>query len=155
MTAILSFIMNHFSEALLMIALGMFFKALTKKFGEDRANTIKETILSAMLWAEEKWGIGHGSIKWTSAWNKIIEMLGKRGIKIKNEEISYIQDVMKSNIPLINEITYSALPEKALEARLIMRSAEMTNAIKKLRNKHKEGEEQIKSDRGSGYADIK
>ena len=45
---------------------------------------------------------------------------------------------MKSNIPVINEITYNALPEKALEARLIMRSEGMTNAIKKLKEKHEE-----------------
>lgn len=138
MTAILGFIVKHFSEALLLIALGMFSKALTKKFGVDRANTIRETILSAMLWAEEKWGIGHGSMKWTSAWNKIIEMLEKQGIKLKNKEITFVQDVMKSNIPIINEITYKALPEKALEARAIMRSPEMTSAIKKLKEKHKE-----------------
>ncbi|MBA7569594.1 hypothetical protein ES695_14200 [Candidatus Atribacteria bacterium 1244-E10-H5-B2] len=136
-TSILSFIVSHFSEALLVIALGMFSKALVKQFGNDRANKIKETILSAMLWAENQLGIGHGSQKWTAAWNKIIEMLQKQGIKLKNEEISYAKDLMKSNIPKINEITYNALPEKAKEARLIMRSPETVDAINKLKEKHK------------------
>lgn len=135
-TAILSFIVAHFSEALLVVALGMFSKALTRQFGEDRSRKIKETILSAMLWAEEQFGIGHGSQKWTSAWNKIIEMLQKQGITLKNSEIKYVQDLMKSNVPEVNEITYRSLPEKAREARLIMRSPEITNAIKKLKNKY-------------------
>ncbi|GAI36992.1 unnamed protein product, partial [marine sediment metagenome] len=69
--------------------------------------------------------------------NKIIEMLQKQGIKLKNKEISYAQDLMKSNIPKINEITYNALPEKAKEARLIMRSPETVAAINKLKEKHK------------------
>ncbi|MBA7542135.1 hypothetical protein ES705_34454 [subsurface metagenome] len=140
-TSILTFIVSHFSEAILVIALGMFSKALVKQFGNDRANKIKETILSAMLWAEEKWGIGHGSEKWTSAWNKIIEMLQKQGIKLKNNEITYVQDLMKSNIPEINEKTFSALPEEVKEARLIMRAPEMVAAIKKLKEKHPEKEE--------------
>lgn len=138
MTMILKFFVNHFSEALMVIALGMFSKVLVKKFGDDRTNKIKETILSAMLWAEEKWGIGHGSKKWTSAWNKIIEMLEKQGIKLKNEEITNAQDLMKANIPIINEITYNALPEEVKEARLIMRTPEMVSAIKRLKEKHKE-----------------
>lgn len=136
MTAILTFIIEHFSEALLVIALGMFSKALIKQFGNDRANKIKETILSAMLWAEDQLGIGHGSQKWTAAWNKIIEMLKKQGIKLEKEEISYAQDLMKANVPKINEITYNALPEIAKEARLMMRSPETVDAINKLKEKH-------------------
>jgi hypothetical protein len=135
-TSILTFIVKHFSEALLVIALGMFSKALTKQFGNDRANKIKETILSAMLWAENQLGIGHGNEKWTAAWNKIIEMLQKQGIKLKNEEISYAKDLMKANIPKINEITYNSLPEKAKEARVIMRTPETVAAINKLKEKH-------------------
>lgn len=140
-TSILTFIVSHFSEALLVIALGMFSKALVKQFGNDRANKIKETILAAMLWAENQLGIGHGSQKWTAAWNKIIEMLQKQGIKLKNEEISYVQDLMKSNIPEINEKTFSALPEKVKEARLIMRTPEIVEAINKLKEKHKTDKE--------------
>lgn len=135
-TAILTFIAKHFSEALLVIALGMLSKALVRQFGNERAKKIKETILSAMLWAEEHLGLGHGSEKWTAAWNKIIDMLKKQGIKLKNEEISYVQDLMKSNIPEINEKTYNALPEEAKETRLIMRSPEVTRAIKRLKEKH-------------------
>lgn len=137
MTAILTFIVSHFSEVLLVIALGMFSKALVKQFGNDRANKIKETILSAMLWAEDQLGIGHGSQKWTAAWNKIIEMLKKQGIKLEKEEISYAKDLMKANVPKINEITYNALPEIAKEARLMMRSPETVDAINKLKEKHK------------------
>ncbi|GAI44575.1 unnamed protein product, partial [marine sediment metagenome] len=87
-------------------------------------------------WAENQLGIGHGSQKWTAAWNKIIEMLQKQGIKLKNKEISYVQDLMKAKIPEINEITYNALPEKAKEARLIMRAPETVDAINKLKEKH-------------------
>ena len=137
MTAILTFIVSHFSEVLIVIALGMFSKALVKQFGNDRANKIKETILSAMLWAENQFGIGHGSQKWTAAWNKIIEMLKKQGIKLEKEEISYAQVLMKANIPKINEITYNALPEIVKETRLIMRSSETVDAINKLKEKHK------------------
>lgn len=140
-TAILSFIVKHFSEALLVIALGMFSKALIKQFGNDRAKKIKETILAAMLWAEENLGLGHGSEKWTAAWNKIIEMLEKQGIKLKNEEISYCQDLMKSNVPGINEMTYNALPEMVKETRKILRSPETTRAINKLKGKYKEVKE--------------
>ncbi len=135
-TSILTFIVTHFSEALLVIALGMFSKALVKQFGNDRANKIKETILSAMLWAENQLGIGHGSQKWTAAWNKIIEMLQKQGIKLKKEEISYVQDLMKSNVPKVNEITYNALPEEVKETRVVLRSPETVEAINKIRKKH-------------------
>ncbi|MBA7667192.1 hypothetical protein ES703_75277 [subsurface metagenome] len=89
-----------------------------------------------MLWAENQFGIGHGSQKWTAAWNKIIEMLKKQGIKLEKEEISYAQVLMKANIPKINEITYNALPEIVKETRLIMRSSETVNAINKLKEKH-------------------
>jgi len=135
-TSILTFIVSHFSEALLVVALGMFSKALARQFGNNRANKIKETILSAMLWAEDNFGIGHGNEKWTAAWTKIVEMLKKQGIKLENKEVFYVQDLMKANIPEINEITYSALPEKAKEARLVMRDPELTRTINKLKKKY-------------------
>lgn len=140
-TGILTFIVSHFSEALLVIALGMFSKALVKQFGNDRANKIKETILAAMLWAENQLGIGHGSQKWTAAWNKIIEMLQKQGIKLKKEEISYVQDLMKSNVPKVNEITYNALPEEVKETRSVLRLPETVEAINKIRKKHQKEKE--------------
>ncbi|GAJ22006.1 unnamed protein product, partial [marine sediment metagenome] len=56
---------------------------------QDRADLIKEAVLTAMLWAEEKIGIGHGDEKWTIAWNKLIEILKKNGVKLEKGEISY------------------------------------------------------------------
>ncbi len=134
--SILRFIVDHFSEALITIAVGMFSKALIKQWGNDRANKIKKTILSAMLWAEEEFGLGTGSEKWSQAWNKLIQLLEKQGIVLKEKEISMVQDLMKAKIPEINSITYSSLPEEDRKAHQLRRSSEASKLLKKLKEKH-------------------
>jgi alpha-D-ribose 1-methylphosphonate 5-triphosphate synthase subunit PhnL len=115
----------------------MFSKALFKQFGEIRGQKIKETILQAMLYAEEKFGIGSGDQKWTEAWRKIIELLGKQGIVLKNKEITYVQDLMKSAIPEINAITYSALPDEIKSTRNVkIAIPEVKVLLDKLREKY-------------------
>ncbi len=96
----------------------MITKFMTKKWGQDRANLIKDAILTAMLWAEEKIGIGDGDEKWTIAWNKLIEILKKQNVTLKRSEISYVQDIMKATVPEINAKIYSILPDKFKEDRI-------------------------------------
>lgn len=142
MEIIFSFLYKYFFDALIVLAFGGFTKVLLTYFGNDRANKIKETILIAMLWAEEQFGIGTGDQKWTVAWNKIVELLEKQGIKLKNKEISFVTDIMKSNIPDINAMVYNTLPEKSKIIReLKLRTPETIALVKKLREKYPEGEE--------------
>jgi len=138
-TIIFAFVYKYFFAALLTFVVGMFSKALIKDFGNDRATKIKETILSAMLWAEEQFGIGNGNQKWEEAWKKIRELLAAQGITLKAEETSYVKDLMKSNVPQINAITYSALPEADLQVRDIKnRTPEATLLIEELKKKYPE-----------------
>lgn len=116
---LIDIIIKYFLEAILVFLVGMITKFLVDKFGQDRANEIKDAILTAMLWAEEAYGIGHGDEKWTVAWNKIIEILKKKGITLKKGEISYVRDIMKATVPEINAKIYSALPDKFKEERII------------------------------------
>ena len=58
-------------EGLIALAVSVGFGFLKNKWGNDRAETIKEALLTAMLWAEEEFGIGHGDEKWEEAWNKL------------------------------------------------------------------------------------
>jgi hypothetical protein len=134
---VFGFLYKYFFDAVIVFCVGMFSKALLKQFGEIRGQKIKETILSAMLWAEEKFGIGSGDQKWTEAWRKIIELLSKQGITLKTKEISYIQDLMKSNIPEINAITYSALPDEIKSTRNVKIAVpEVKALLAKLREKY-------------------
>ncbi|MDD3641649.1 MAG: hypothetical protein PHE00_07700, partial [Atribacterota bacterium] len=51
-------------EGLLVLAVSIGFGFLRNKLGNDRAETIKKALLTAMLWAEEEFGIGQGDKKW-------------------------------------------------------------------------------------------
>jgi len=63
---------KYLLNALLLSLVSIFYSFLKNKLGEEGASTIKEAILSAMLWAEEELGIGNGSQKWEIAWKKLI-----------------------------------------------------------------------------------
>lgn len=137
MSIVFAFLYKYFFDAVIVFCVGMFSKALFKQFGEIRGQKIKETILQAMLYAEEKFGIGSGDQKWTEAWRKIIELLGKQGIVLKNKEITYVQDLMKSAIPEINAITYSALPDEIKSTRNVkIAIPEVKVLLDKLREKY-------------------
>jgi hypothetical protein len=141
---IFAFVYKYFFGIIIVYVVGMFSKALIKQFGNDRATKIKETILSAMLWAEEQFGIGNGDQKWEEAWKKIREMLEAQGITLKAEETSYVKDLMKSNVPQINAITYSALPEADLQVRDIKnRTPEAILLIEELKKKYPENKVSI------------
>lgn len=140
MSIVIGFIYKYFFDALLVVAVGAVTKVLINYFGNDRTDKIKEAILIAMLWAEENFGIGNGSQKWTEAWKKLIEILQKQGIKLKKKEISLATTIMKANIPEINSLTYSRLPEEAKEIRTISRRSPGTTAlVEELRKKHAVG----------------
>jgi hypothetical protein len=139
---IFGFVYKYFFDAVIIFAVGMFTKALIKEFGNDRALKIKEAILQAMLFAEEKWGIGSGDQKWSEAWKKIIDLLGKQGIVLQTKEISYVQDLMKSAVPEINAITYSALPDDLKTTRNVKIAVpEVKALLAKLREKYPETKE--------------
>lgn len=139
---IFGFVYKYFFDAVIVFCVGMFSKALFKQFGEIRGQKIKDTILQAMLYAEEKFGIGSGEQKWTEAWRKIIELLGKQGIVLQNKEITYVQDLMKSAIPEINAITYSSLPDEIKATRNVKIAVpEVKALLAKLREKYPEPKE--------------
>jgi hypothetical protein len=134
---IFGFIYKYLFDVIIVFVVGMFSKALIKDFGNDRATKIKEAILSAMLWAENQFGIGNGGQKWEAAYKKIIELLQVQGITLKTEEIPVVETLMKSNVPKINAITYSALPEEALQVRKIKDiSPESKLLVEKLKEKY-------------------
>jgi len=137
MEIILGFIGKYFMEALVVLGFGMVSKVALKYFSNDRWETIKENILIAMLWSEETFGIGHGQEKWAKAWQKIVELLEKKGIKLSEKEITTVTDMMKANVPVINSITYSTVPEVVRELRDIPgRSPEMKKLLEDLRKKY-------------------
>ena len=139
---ITGFIGKYFMEAALAVIVTVLTKVCIKYFGNDRTLKIKEAIITAMLWAEETYGISTGDQKWTEAWNKLIELLQVQGIKLSSKEISIVSTQMKSNIPEINSIVYSALPEIATVERIpSMRLSETQALVEKLRAKYPEGKE--------------
>ncbi|GAI64031.1 unnamed protein product, partial [marine sediment metagenome] len=87
---------------------------LKNKLGEDRASTIKEAILAAMLWAEEEFGIGNGGKKWQEAWKKLIEILANKNIRLRKSEEKAVKIMMKSNVGKINRQTYDVLLKRKL-----------------------------------------
>ena len=104
--AILSkYLLNALLIALVSIGYGF----LKNKLGEDRASTIKEAILSAMLWAEEELGIGNGGKKWEIAWQKLIEILADKNISLSKSEEKAVKTMMKANVRKINQQTYDIL----------------------------------------------
>jgi hypothetical protein len=109
-TLISKYLLNALLIALVSISYGF----LKNKLGEDRASTIKEAILSAMLWAEEELGIGNGSQKWEIAWKKLIEILADKNISLKKGEEKAVKIMIKANVGRINWQTYDVLLKKKL-----------------------------------------
>ena len=102
-------------EGLLALAVSVGFGFLKNKWGNDRAETIKEALLTAMLWAEEEFDIGLGDKKWEEAWNKVMEILEGKRITLKAQETRELQTMMKANINRVNREFYeSRLKKKAL-----------------------------------------
>jgi hypothetical protein len=100
---------KYLLNALLLSLVSIFYSFLKNKLGEDRASTIKEAILAAMLWAEEELGIGNGGKKWEIAWKKLIEILADKNIKLRKSEEKVVKTMMKSNVGRINQQTYDVL----------------------------------------------
>jgi len=105
---------KYLLNALLLSLVSIFYSFLKNKLGEDRASTIKDAILSAMLWAEEELGIGNGSQKWEIAWKKLIEILADQNIKLRKSEEKAVKTIMKANVSKINQQTYDVLLKKKL-----------------------------------------
>ena len=142
MELITGFIAKYFMQAALAVIVTVFTKVSLKYFGNDRTLKIKETILTSMLWAEETYGIGTGPQKWTEAWNKLTELLQVQGIKLNDKEMSVVQTQMKANIPEINSLVYSALPEESTIVRAPdIKPSESEKLIAKLRAKYPTQEE--------------
>ena len=109
-TILSKYLFNAFLIAVVSIGYGF----LKNKLGEDRADTIKEAILTAMLWAEEELGIGNGSQKWEIAWKKLIEILADKDISLRKSEEKAVKTMMKANIGKINLQSYSVLSQRKL-----------------------------------------
>ena len=105
---------KYLLNALLLSLVSIFYSFLKNKLGEDRASTIKEAILSAMLWAEEELGIGNGSQKWEIAWKKLIGILADKNIKLRKSEEKAVKVMMKANVGRINQQTYDVLLKRKL-----------------------------------------
>ena len=105
---------KYLLNALLLSLVSIFYSFLKNKLGEDRASTIKEAILSAMLWAEEELGIGNGNQKWEIAWKKLIEILADKNIKLRKSEEKVVKTMMKANVGSINKQTYDILSKRKL-----------------------------------------
>ena len=137
MGTILAFVSKYFFDFLIVVGFGIISKLALKYLSNDRWEVIKENILIAMLWAEETFGLGHGQEKWNKAWQKIVELLEQKGIVLKEKEIRVVTDMMKANVPVINSITYSTVPEVVRELRDVPReSPEIKKLIDDLRKKY-------------------
>lgn len=137
MSIILNFVYAHFFEAIAVALFGLVTKYLVKQFGKDRADAIKDAVLTAMLYAEEVFGIGHGNEKWSKAWQEIVKILQAQKIKLTEKEIQAVTVLMKSTVPEINSIVYSSLPSVAKTARqIVKRTADTQKVINDLKKKH-------------------
>jgi hypothetical protein len=105
---------KYLLNALLLSLVSIGYSFLKNRLGEDRAGTIKEAILSAMLWAEEELGIGNGNQKWEIAWKKLIEILADKNISLGKSEEKAVKIMMKANVGRINQQTYDVLMKKKL-----------------------------------------
>jgi len=105
---------KYLLNALLLSLVSIAYSFLKNKLGDDRAGTIKEAILSAMLWAEEELGIGNGGNKWEVAWKKLIEILADKKIKLRKSEEKVVKTMMKANVGRINRQTYDIRLKKKL-----------------------------------------
>ena len=112
-----AFVTKYLLDFILVFLVGLLSKFMVNKFGQDRADKIKEAILAAMLWAEEELGIGNGPEKWKIAWEKLIEILRQQNVKLRKGEISYVNDLMKATIPEVNKIIYQAMPDPVRNSR--------------------------------------
>ena len=140
MSLIISFIGKYFMEGIIVAAIGIATKFLSKFFSIDRIAQIKEGILTAMLYAEEAYGIGQGDEKWQLAWKKLIEILQKQGIEMSEKEMEMASIIMKANVPVVNEVTYKTAPEAEVKAHVeklkVTRTPEMIKMIENLKNKY-------------------
>ena len=140
MSLVMSFIGKYFLEGIIVAAIGIATKFLSKFFSIDRIATIKEGVLAAMLYAEEAYGIGQGNEKWQLAWQKLIEILQKQGIEMSEKEMEMASIIMKAKVPEVNAITYKAAPEaevkKHVEKLKVIRTPEMIKMIENLKNKY-------------------
>lgn len=137
MGTLFTFASKYFLDAIVVLAFGIISKVALKYFSNDRWEVIKENVLISMLWAEEHFGLGHGQEKWNKAWQKIIELLEKKGIKLSEKETTIVTDMMKSNVPIVNSISYSTVPEVVREIRDIpLRSPEMNTLVNSLKKKY-------------------
>ena len=107
-------ISKYLLNALLIALVSISYNFLKSKLGEDRASTIKEAILAAMLWAEEELGIGNGNHKWEIAWKKLIEILADKNISLRKSEEKAVKMMMKANVGRINRQSYDVLLKKKL-----------------------------------------
>ena len=105
---------KYLLNALLIALVSISYGYLKNKLGEDRATTIKDAILSAMLWAEEELGIGNGGQKWNIAWKKLIEILADKNISLRKSEEKAVKMMMKANVGSINKQTYDILSKRKL-----------------------------------------
>ena len=140
MSLIISFISKYFLEGIIVAAIGIATKFLSKFLSIDRIAQIKEGILTAMLYAEEAYGIGQGDEKWQLAWQKLIEILQKKGIEMSEKEMEMASIIMKANVPVVNEVTYKTAPEAEVKAHVeklkVTRTPEMIKMIENLKNKY-------------------
>jgi|GEM_PF-805289 len=103
---------KYLMEGILLLAVTVGFSFLKNKLGKDRTEVIKEALLTAMLWAEEEFGIGEGERKWEEAWNKLLEILKGNNIILKAQETGQLKALMKANISRVNSEHYDALLKK-------------------------------------------
>jgi hypothetical protein len=105
---------KYLLNALLIALVSIGYGYLKNKLGEDRAGTIKDAILAAMLWAEEELGIGNGNQKWEIAWKKLIEILTNKNISLRKSEEKAVKMMMKANVGRINRQSYDVLLKRKL-----------------------------------------
>ena len=140
MSLIISFITKYFLEGVIVAIIGIATKFLSKFLSIDRIAKIKEGVLTAMLYAEEMYGIGQGEEKWQLAWQKLIEILQQQGIEMSEQEIELASIAMKANVPVVNAVTYKAAPEAEVKAHVeklkVVRTPEMIEQLENLRLKY-------------------
>jgi len=115
---------KYLLNALLLSLVSIFYSFLKNKLGEDRAGTIKDAILSAMLWAEEELGIGSGNQKWDVAWKKLVEILADKNIRLRKSEEKVVKTMMKANVGKIKQQRYDLLLKRKLikEKKIVQQS---------------------------------
>jgi len=140
MSIIISFITKYFLEGVIVAILGIVTKFLSKFLSNDRIAKIKEAVLTAMLYAEEMYGIGQGDEKWQLAWQKLIEILQTEGIEMSEEEMELAVIAMTANVPAVNAITYEVATEPEVKAHVeklkVIRTPEMIKMIEDLKKKY-------------------